>query len=313
MSAYPTYLSINARAHPPPEYGPAQKALLNRDAFADVEAEVTRFPGYEPTPLIELSGLASASGVEGLWCKHEGHRFEVGSFKPTGPVYAMLAVLKGEVRKATGAETVTTQDLMDRRHGSVTREITVSAATSGNHGRALAWGARMFGCRCVIYMNDGVSPGREEAIAAYGAEVVRVPGSYDRTVQRSYEDAERLGYFPHIGREVLGVSPHFARDHPGLRHGGGRDRAGGSASGRPPTHVLRPRRRGAIGGRHLRAPVGAVREQAIRGSIVVEPTNSACLYHSAHRGQGRRPSAGTAARSWTDWWSSPPRPRRGRS
>ena len=85
---------------------------------------------------------------------------------------------------------------MDRKHEAVTREITVSAATSGNHGRDLAWGARMFGCRCVIYMNDGVSAGREEAIAAYGAEVVRMPGSYDRTVQRSYEDAERLGYFP---------------------------------------------------------------------------------------------------------------------
>ena len=44
MKSYPTHLSINARAHPPPEYGPAQKALLNRAAFADVEAEVTRFP-----------------------------------------------------------------------------------------------------------------------------------------------------------------------------------------------------------------------------------------------------------------------------
>ena len=36
MSAYPTHLSINARAHPPPAYGPAQEALLNREAFADV-------------------------------------------------------------------------------------------------------------------------------------------------------------------------------------------------------------------------------------------------------------------------------------
>ena len=279
MSAYPTYLSINALACPPPEYGPAQKALLNREAFADVEAEVTRFPGYVPTPLIALDGLASASGVEGLWCKHEGHRFEVGSFKPTGPVYAMLSVLKGEVRKATGAETVTTRDLMDRRHEAVTREITVSAATSGNHGRALAWGARMFGCRCVIYMNDGVSAGREEAIAAYGAEVVRVPGSYDRTVQRSYEDAERLGYFP-ISDEKSSEYPHISRD---IMQGYAmvadeifRQFRGG----RPPTHVLVP----GGGGRLAAATCGHLWERY--GSshprvVVVEPTNSACLYHSA--------------------------------
>ena len=279
MSAYPTHLSINALAHPPAEYGPAQKALLNREAFADVEAEVTRFPGYRPTPLIELSGLASASGVDGLWCKHEGHRFEVGSFKPTGPVYAMLSVLKGEIRKATGAETVTTQDLIDRKHESVTSEITVSAATSGNHGRALAWGARMFGCRCVIYMNDGVSAGREEAIAAYGAEVVRVPGSYDRTVQRSYEDAERLGHFPvsdekssgypHISREIMQGYAMVADEI--VRQFGG---------GRPPTHVLVP----GGGGRLAAAICGHLWERY--GSshprvVVVEPTNSACLYHSA--------------------------------
>ncbi len=279
MAPYPTHLSINARAHPPREYGPAQKALLNREAFADVEAEVTRFPGYEPTPLIELNGLASASGVESLWCKHEGHRFEVGSFKPTGPVYAMLSVLKGEIRKATGAGTVATQDLMDRKHESVTREITVSAATSGNHGRALAWGARMFGCRCVIYMNDGVSAGREEAIAAYGAEVVRVPGSYDRTVQRSFEDAGRLGYFP-ISDEKSSEYPHISRD---IMQGYAmvadeifRQFRGG----RPPTHVLVP----GGGGRLAAATCGHLWERYGSSQprvVVVEPTNSACLYHSA--------------------------------
>ena len=279
MSAYPTYLSINALAHPPPEYGPAQKALLNREAFADVEAEVTRFPGYVPTPLIALDGLASASGVEGLWCKHEGHRFEVGSFKPTGPVYAMLSVLKGEVRKATGGETITTQDLMDRKHESVTREITVSAATSGNHGRALAWGARMFGCRCVIYMNDGVSAGREEAIAAYDAEVVRVPGSYDRTVQRSYEDAERLGHFP-ISDEKSSEYPHISRE---IMQGYAMvaDEIFRQCSGgRPPTHVLVP----GGGGRLAAAICGHLWERYGSGHprvVVVEPTNSACLYHSA--------------------------------
>ena len=278
MNTYETNLFINSEAHPPPEYGPAQKALLNRDAFADVEAEVTNLPGYQPTPLITLNGLAMASGVRALWCKHEGYRFEVGSFKPTGPVYAMLSVLKGEIKKATGVETVTTQDLIDRKYQSVTQEIVVSAATSGNHGRALAWGARMFGCRCTIYMNDGVSAGREEAIAGYGAEVVRVQGNYDRAVQRSFADAEALGYFivsddksaeyPDISREIMQgyamVADEIVQQFRGAQ---------------PPTHVFVP----GGGGRFAGATCGHLWERY--GSshpriVVVEPTTSACLYQS---------------------------------
>ena len=278
MNTYETNLFINPEAHPPPEYGPAQQVLLNREAFADVEAEVTNLPGYQPTPLITLNGLAMASGVRALWCKHEGYRFEVGSFKPTGPVYAMLSVLKGEIKKTTGVETVTTQDLIDRTYESVTQKIVVSAATSGNHGRALAWGARMFGCRCAIYMNDGVSTGREKAIAGYGAAVVRVPGNYDRAVQRSFADAEALGYFvvsddksaayPHIAGAIMQgyamVADEIVQQFRGAQ---------------PPTHVFVP----GGGGRFAGATCGHLWER-YGGShpriIVVEPTPSACLYQS---------------------------------
>ena len=278
MNTYETNLFINPESHPPPEYGPAQKALLNQAAFGDVEAEVTNLPGYQPTPLIALNGLALASGVDALWCKHEGYRFEVGSFKPTGPVYAMLSVLKGEIRKSTGVEAVTTQDLIDRKYKLVTQEIVVSAATSGNHGRALAWGARMFGCRCAIYMNDGVSAGREEAIANYGAEVVRVPGNYDRAVQRCFADAETLGYFvvsddksaeyPDISREIMQgyamVADEIVQQFSDVQ---------------PPTHVFVP----GGGGRFAGATCGHLWDRYGNNHprvVVVEPITSACLYQS---------------------------------
>ncbi|MCZ6676026.1 MAG: diaminopropionate ammonia-lyase [Candidatus Poribacteria bacterium] len=280
MNSYETKLFVNS--HALGDYGSAQQALLNRDAFANVNSEVTSWPGYEPTSLIALNGLATANGVGALWCKHEGYRFEVGSFKPTGPAYAMLGVLKSEIKRTIGVKTVTTQDLVNRTFESVTREIVVSAATSGNHGRALAWGARMFGCRCVIYMSDGVSAGREHAIAAYGAEVVRVPGSYDRALERSHADAEALGYFvisdyesvdyPHVPRDIMQGYAMVADEviqqftgHP------------------PPTHVFVPggggRFAGAICG-HLWEAYGRNRPRL----IVVEPNTSACLYQSAVEG-----------------------------
>ena len=37
--------------------------------------------------------------------------------------------------------------------------VTVTCATDGNHGRSVAWGARTFGARCIIYMPEIVSPG----------------------------------------------------------------------------------------------------------------------------------------------------------
>ncbi|NIL98487.1 MAG: pyridoxal-phosphate dependent enzyme, partial [Planctomycetales bacterium] len=57
------------------------------------------------------------------------------------------------------------------RYRQAASGLTVTAATDGNHGRSVAWGARMFGCRCVIFINEAVSEGREKAIASYGAEV----------------------------------------------------------------------------------------------------------------------------------------------
>ncbi len=72
--------------------------------------------------------------------------------------------------------------------------VTVTCATDGNHGRSVAWGARLFGCRCVIYVHESVSEGRCAAIAQYGAEVIRVPGNYDDSVRHAADEARRNGW-----------------------------------------------------------------------------------------------------------------------
>ena len=47
----------------------------------------------------------------------------------------------------------------------------------------------MFGCRCIIYINEAVSKGREAAIAGFGAEVQRNPSSFDDAVRHTREMA----------------------------------------------------------------------------------------------------------------------------
>ena len=281
MGQYETQLFLNPRAQEFAEYGSEQREIINQGAFAAAKAEITSWPGYESTPLIALDGLAAANGIGALWCKHEGFRFGIGSFKPTGPTYAMLGVLKGEVQKATGEQVVNTQDLVDGKYAEITREIVVAAATSGNHGRAMAWGARTFGCRAVLYMNDGVSKGREEAIAGYGGEVVRVEGAYQRVVEQLQRDAAEKGYF------VISDQP--TAEYPGVPRAIMQGYAMVADEvveelAPPPTHVFVPGGGGILTGAccgHLWERYGRERPRM----VVVEPTASCCLYESARVGR----------------------------
>jgi diaminopropionate ammonia-lyase len=290
MASHDTQLYINPQARASVEYGQAQREILNQEAFAVAKAEITSWPGYAQTPLIGLDGLAQAKGVGALWCKHEGFRFGIGSFKPTGPPYAMLGVLKGEVQKATGEQAVSTQDLVAGKYAEITRNIVVAAATSGNHGRAMAWGARTFGCRAVLYMNDGVSAGREMAIVGYGGEVVRVEGTYDRVVEQLHQDAEVEGYFV-ISDQVTAAYPQVPR---AIMQGYAMvaDEVVEQLD-KPPTHVFVPGGGGIFAGAccgRLWQRYGRERPRL----VVVEPTASCCLYESARVGRAVKVGAATS-------------------
>lgn len=174
-------------------YGPEQAAVLNEKGLRAARAEISSWPGYDPTPLVALPGLARAANVGALYYKDEGWRFGLGSFKPLGGAYAVMRVIAGEIRRITGEDS-TGSDLFAGHHRDIAKGVTVCAATDGNHGRSVAWGARMFGCRCVIYINEAVTEGREKAIAAYGAEVRRVPGSFDDAVRAASQKSAAQGW-----------------------------------------------------------------------------------------------------------------------
>jgi diaminopropionate ammonia-lyase len=166
-------LAVNPRAAP--RAAAYASRVLTGEGFAAAEREITRWPDYAPTPLVELPGLARALGFASIRYKDEGARFGLKSFKALGGAYAVRRVLA--------------------RQGRPAREITVTCATDGNHGRSVAWGARLAGCRCVIFIHAAVSEGRAEAIRDYGAEVVRVTGGYDDAVRHAAAEAARNGWF----------------------------------------------------------------------------------------------------------------------
>lgn len=193
MNALPSLpglrVTANAQARAGLAYGPMENALFTEEGHRAAFDEIVAWPGYAATPLVSLPGLAAAAGVGSVWIKDESGRFGLGSFKALGGAYAVLRVLMAETRAVSAAAL-----LADGPARAAAGRITVCCATDGNHGRSVAWGARRFGCRCVIYVHATVSEGRCAAIARYGAKVIRTPGSYDDSVRAADADARRNGW-----------------------------------------------------------------------------------------------------------------------
>ncbi len=194
MPIFPLRHEINHLASKAEPFGDRAEEILGAAAFDEAAREITAWPGYTPTPLIPLAGMAKALGLGAIHYKDEGQRFSLKSFKALGGAYAVLKVSRRELARQ-GIQISGVQDLLADSHLAVKKGITVCCATDGNHGRSVAWAAQMFGCRAIIYLHAGVSAGRENEIAAYGAEIERVTGGYDDSVRRVADDAAAKDWF----------------------------------------------------------------------------------------------------------------------
>ncbi len=259
-AAYPVAHRANPKVRPGP-YGARQSAVLNASAFAAARDEIAHWPGYVATRLVELADVAKLAGVARVSYKDESARFGLGSFKALGGAYAVLRQLRAAERPPA--------------------EIVVTCATDGNHGRSVAWGAHRFGCKCVIYIHSTVSEGRAKAIAAYGAEIRRVPGTYDDAVRQAAADAAANGWivvsdtsypgYTEIPRDVM--QGYAVMVDEAL-----------AQLGDPPTHVFIQAGVGGLAAAvcgHLWETLGDRRPR----TVVVEPDRAACLFESARVGK----------------------------
>lgn len=235
-------------------YGEELQAILSLAKAREARKHIALWDGYAPTPLHDLVALAHRHRVAQVLYKDEGKRFALRSFKALGGAYAVdrLVAMKG----AAG--------------------LTVTCATDGNHGRAVAWGAARAGAKAVIYVHEGVSEGRAEAIRAFGAEVVREGSNYDASVRASTEAAARNGWqivsdtswpgYEDVPRDVMQGYAVLAME--------------AAEQGAEPTHIFI---QGGVGGvaaamlSYYWEKWGAKRPRL----IVVEPDKAACLFESA--------------------------------
>ncbi|MCB1956149.1 MAG: diaminopropionate ammonia-lyase [Rhodocyclaceae bacterium] len=267
-------------AAPEVPYGAQRSMILDGAGFDGAEAAIRAWPGYAPSPLRTLPALADALGLATLYYKDEGGRFGLGSFKALGGAYAVYRLIARGIAARQGGALPPPAEILAGRYRSEVADMTVTCATDGNHGRSVAWGAQLFGCRCVIYIHATVSEGRREAIARYGAEVVRVPGNYDDSVRHAAAEAARHGW-----TVVSDTTYEGYRDIPiDVMHGYGvMAREIVRQIPEPPTHVIVQAGVGALAA-SVCAAFWLAWGPARPRFVVVEPVNAACLYQSGLAG-----------------------------
>lgn len=163
-------------------YGLKQLSLFDSKSLNYAYSVVNSLPHYSQTPLIEMPLLSEILGIGSLHCKYEGDRFGGSSFKALGLSNAVIAAVERILTNTWGLH-IELRDLIDGKFKDESSSITFSAATSGNHGYALAWISRQLGAHCKIYCTKNVSKNRVLRILNLGAEVISVDGAFDRAVE----------------------------------------------------------------------------------------------------------------------------------
>jgi len=152
------------------EYNFNKKNILTHlpEKFIDEAIEaISGWDNYAPTPLIKLNKLNDELKFKNIYYKDEDKRFDLKSFKALGGAFAVYKIANEK------------------------KNITVSTATAGNHGRSVAWGAQRLGLKCKIFISEFVSESRAEAMRNLDAEVIRVKGNYDNSLKECIEQSNK--------------------------------------------------------------------------------------------------------------------------
>jgi len=142
-------------------------SVLSKNEIDDAYTTISNWYNYLPTPLIFLNKLSKKLKINQIFYKDESKRFSLKSFKALGGAYAVEKVTKGN------------------------RDIVISTATAGNHGRSVAWGSQKLGLQCKIFISEYVSEFRAEVMRSFGADVIRVKGNYDNSLKECIKKSKQ--------------------------------------------------------------------------------------------------------------------------
>src|SRR5271170_5932908 len=138
--------------------------MVDVPTLADIEAAQTRITGVASrTPLVDSPALSKLLGRE-VYLKLE-------CFQPI------------RVFKIRGAYNKMSQ----------VKEKSVVAVSSGNHGIAVAYSARALGKRCTIILPENPVKEKADAIAEYGAEVIKFGKFHNEREAKAMQIVRKTG------------------------------------------------------------------------------------------------------------------------
>lgn len=282
------YLKNQMPAHHMP-LDPRDAETLSVKGAADVARVLALRDNNAATPLHALPGLAAELGLGALHVKDEGYRLGLGSFKALGGAYALMRLVQDAASEQLGRN-VAADELMSQEVRAVAAGLTFACATDGNHGRSVAQGAQLIGANAVIFVHTGVSDARVDAIASFGARMIRVDGNYDDSVAEASRVAEQEGWtvlsdmswsgyerIPALVMQGYSAIVQEALDQLAA----------------PPTHVFL---QAGVGGfaAAIAGHMAVVLREARPHVIVVDPQRAPCLFESAKAGRAIKVEEGKA-------------------
>jgi diaminopropionate ammonia-lyase len=242
------------------------------------------FPGYEPTPLRRLDALSASLGLGALYVKDESFRFGLNAFKVLGGSYAMARYVAK--RAGVPPEEMTYGKLTSEEARRAVKGLTFAATTDGNHGRGVAWTARVLGCAAEVFMPKGSSPYRAAKIAEEGAAVTIRDVNYDESVRMTAEEARENNWVVVQDTAWPGYEeiPLWIMQGYGTMADEAFEQIAGDCGGEP-THIFVQAGVGSMA-----AAIQAVARTRFTKTprvIVAEADRADCFYRSAVRGEGK--------------------------
>ncbi len=259
-----------------------ERGFVGTDAPDKVRPFLALWGRTQETQLLSLSEIAGEFGLGRVLVKDEGRRLGQGSFKSLGGAYALMVLFRRLLESHLGQK-VQVPQLLSPTARDFARSVTVCCATDGNHGKSVAAGARLLGCRSVIFIHAGVSQSRAEAIGA--DEIVRVDGNYDFSVSEAERVSAERGWLlvsdtswpgyeeipAIVGQGYTILAEEALRQAEAQGHG-------------RPTHVFL---QAGVGG-FASSIAGYLTERLGKGNVkvvIVEPDLAACVFETARTGE----------------------------
>ena len=229
--------------------------VLDKSAIDKAYNTISNWETYAPTPLLNLNKLSKNLGLKNIFYKDESKRFHLKSFKALGGAYA--------VEKAA----------------SENKNLTVTTATAGNHGRSVAWGAQRLGLNCKIFISEYVSEARANSMRNLAAEVIRVNGNYEKSLEECVTQANKNGW-----EIVQDVAWENYENVPKLTMGGYSVMIK-EISNQTDQYITHIFLQAGVGGMASGAILGVAQYfKRIPKIIIVEPENADCVLQSVDKG-----------------------------